>query len=116
MTEQLFVRLYLDEDVSVVLAAVLQARGYSALTTRDAGRLHHSDADQLDFAASHGLAIVTHNRSHFEALAAEYLAAGRSHPGIIIAVRRPASELARRLLRILETVTADELRDVVRYV
>jgi len=36
-------RLFLDEDVSVQLAAILRARGISVLTTRDADRLGSSD-------------------------------------------------------------------------
>lgn len=32
-----FIRLYLDEDVNVLIADLLKARGFDALTTRDAG-------------------------------------------------------------------------------
>lgn len=112
----LFIRLYLDEDVSVVLADVLRARGYEVQTARDAGARGLTDAAQLEFATKHGMAVFTHNRADFENLAAEYRAAARIHAGIIIAVRRSVPELARRLLVILDRDTADEIRDVVRYV
>ncbi|HSI36034.1 MAG: hypothetical protein ACAI43_22525 [Phycisphaerae bacterium] len=62
------------------------------------------------------MALLTHNRADFEALAADYLSTGRSHPGIIIAVRRTPQEIARRVLGILNDVTADEMVDQVRYV
>ena len=59
------------------------------------------------------MTIVTHNRPDYDALAREYVARGQHHTGIICAVRRPVPELARRLLQILDTVTADEMRDLV---
>ena len=38
----LFIRLYLDEDVNVLVADLLKARGFDAVTVRDARKLHHS--------------------------------------------------------------------------
>jgi hypothetical protein len=38
------------------------------------------------------------------------------HHGIILAVRRRPYEIARRLILILNQVTADEMRDQLRYV
>ena len=35
----LFIRLYLDEDVNVLVGDLLNARGFDALTVRDAGQL-----------------------------------------------------------------------------
>jgi predicted nuclease of predicted toxin-antitoxin system len=112
----LFIRLYLDEDVSVLVATLLRSRGHEVLTTRDAGRLGAPDPDQLAFAAAQGMAIVTHNRADYDALANKYAAAGCGHAGIVIAVRRSPQELARRLLQILDAVTADEMRDQTRYI
>jgi hypothetical protein len=57
-----------------------------------------------------------HNRADFEALAREYFAAGQAHAGIIIAIRRSPHELASRLLMILNQVTADEIRNQIRYI
>ena len=55
------------------------------------------------------MAILTHNRDDFAKLAHEYLAVGQSHCGIIIAVRRVPQEIARRLLVIMDDVTAEEM-------
>jgi hypothetical protein len=68
--------LYLDEDVSVVVAAILQARGFGVVTARDSGQLGRSDREQL-------------NRVDFENLHKESLKAAKAHSGIIIARRRP---------------------------
>ena len=62
------------------------------------------------------MAILTHNRVHFEKLAGEYLRSGRAHYGIIIAVRRTPHELVRRLLALMNDVTQDEFQNQLRYI
>ncbi len=64
-----FIRLYLDEDVSVLVGEMIRARGFDVLTTRDAGNLAASDAGQLTFSVRERRAFVTHNRVDFEKLA-----------------------------------------------
>jgi predicted nuclease of predicted toxin-antitoxin system len=58
----LFIKLYLDEDVDVLIADLVRARGFVATTTQEAGQIHASDSAQLAFAASQGRTIFTHNR------------------------------------------------------
>jgi len=41
---------------------------------------------------------------------------GRHHVGVIVAVRHPPCEVARRLLLLLNQTTADELLDQLRYI
>lgn len=43
----IFIRIYLDEDVNVLLADLLKARGFEAITTREAGQLSKTDEEQL---------------------------------------------------------------------
>lgn len=111
----LFIYLYLDEDVNVLVAALLRSRGFDLQTTRETGRLTSSDADQLSYAAAQSRALLTHNRADFEALHRAYVNSGQHQSGIILAVRRPPYDIARRLLSILDQVTADEMRDQLRY-
>lgn len=113
---RLFIELYLDEDVSVLVAGLLRARGFAVQTTREAGRASATDEEQLSYAASTGRALLTHNRDDFARLAQDYFAAGRVHHGIIVAVRRPPQEITRRLLIILNQTTADEMRGQLIYV
>jgi len=113
---RLFIELYLDEDVSVLVADLLRARGFHATTTQAAGRLGRSDAAQLAYATSQRQTFLTHNRADFEALASQYFTANQMHYGIIIAVRRPPRELVQRLLLILNQVTADEMENQIRYI
>jgi hypothetical protein len=108
---RLFIELHLDEDVSVLVARLVCSRGFVATTAHDQGLLGRSDAEQLAYAAGRQMTLLTHNRADFEALARDYLAAGQTHHGIIIAVRRTPHEITRRLLAILNQVTADEMEN-----
>jgi hypothetical protein len=113
---RLFIALYLDEDVDVLVARLVRARGFEVFATEDVGRKGAKDPEQLAYAAAGGYAIVTHNRRDFERLAREYGDATRHHTGIIIARRRLPFELAARLLDLLDLITADEMANQVLYI
>jgi predicted nuclease of predicted toxin-antitoxin system len=113
---RVFIRLYLDEDVNVLVADLLNARGFDALSVRDAGQLQASDAEQLAYAVKYQRALVTHNRGDFEELIQTYFDTGRKHYGVILAIRRSPQEIAQRLLVILNQVAADEMENQVRYI
>ena len=113
---KLFAEVYLDEDVSVLIATLLQARGFDAVTVRDEDMLGQSDSEQLEHAISLERCMVSHNRVHFEQLHREYLAGGRHHFGIVVAGRQSPYEVARRLAVLLNTLTADEFENQLFYV
>jgi hypothetical protein len=113
---QLFIHPYLDEDVSILVAKLIRSRAFDATACSESGMTGASDAQQLAFAAERRMTLVTHNRVDFEQLAKDYLVTGRHHNGNIIAVRRPANELATRLLTILNAVAADEMDDQLLYI
>ena len=106
---RIFIGLYLDEDVDVLIADLIKAHGFFATTTRDEDQLGSSDSDQLAYALSQQKTLLTHNRTDFEMLAQAYFESGQTHYGIIIAVRHPPHEVVRRLLLILNQVTFDEM-------
>jgi hypothetical protein len=97
MSKKIFIELYLDEDVSVLIAELIRARGFSAVTTVEAGNLGRNDLAQLKFAADNQRVFLTHNRVDFEKLAVEYFEQGHQHAGIIIAARRPPALVTSRL-------------------
>jgi hypothetical protein len=113
---RLFIDLYLDEDVNVLIGDLIRARGFRVTTTQAAGQIGTTDENQLAFATSQRKAILTHNRVHFESLALRYFEKKKAHSGIIIAVRRPPKELSRRILILLDSVTADEIENQIRYI
>jgi predicted nuclease of predicted toxin-antitoxin system len=112
----LFICLYLDEDVNVLIADLLRARGFDVIIVRDAKQLHATDAEQLAYAVNQARTLVTHNRTDFEELVQSYFDLGQMHYGVIFAVRRPPQEISKRLLAILNHVTADEMQNQVRYI
>lgn len=112
----LFIFLYLDEDVDVLVAQLIRARGFDVTTTRDENQLYNDDIFQLEYAISRRMTIVTHNRIHFEQLAEDCFETGKTHFGVIIATRNPPYEIARRLLIILNQVSAQEMVNQIRYI
>ena len=112
----MFISIYLDEDVDLLIAELVAARGFTATTARDEGQLRRSDAEQLDYAVARRLCMVTHNRRHFKELHDQYMAAGRTHAGIIIAFRKRPYIITDRLTHILQTITADEMRNQLLYI
>ena len=104
---RLLIELYLDEDINVLVADLIQAKGFSVTTVRDEGQLGKADAEQLAYGVALRKTLVTHNRVDFEQLVQEYFSERKTHYGIIFASRHPPQEIARRLLKILNKVTAD---------
>lgn len=113
---RLFIEIYLDEDVDVLIAELLRSHGFVALTARDAGMRGQGDDVHLEYAVAQSKAVLTHNRVDFENLAKDYVATGRTHYGIILAGRRSPYEVVRRLLILLDSVTADEMQNQLCYI
>ena len=95
---------------------MLRRRGFVAITAGDAGQLGRTDAEQLAYATQREMAMPTHNRDDFEQLARQYIDAGRNHSGILIAVRRRPHEIARRVVALLDQMTADEMDNQLLYI
>lgn len=78
-------RAILDEQLSPQIAVLLRKAGYDvdAVADRDdlAGR---SDRFILEVACREGRAVATNNIKDFRPLAAEWLAQGRVHAGLIL--------------------------------
>jgi predicted nuclease of predicted toxin-antitoxin system len=75
-------RLYADENFPQPAVEALRRLGHDVLTSREAAQagLAIPDFEVLEFAHSHGRAVLTHNRKHFRNLHK----AGSPHSGIII--------------------------------
>lgn len=116
MNGDVFIKLYLDEDVDVTVGDIVRTQGFEVFTTTQLSRKGKSDAEQLEFAVSRKWTIVTNNRLDYENLATEYFEMGKTHYGIIMAVRRPPNEIAARLLGILNNFTVDEIINQIHYI
>ncbi len=106
---RLLIDLYIDENVSDLIARIFIERGYDVISAKMAGMLGASDERQLACAVSQKREIVTHNRDDYSKLHQEYVNQHRLHYGIIISkVRRPM-DVANRLQKTLDQFTADEM-------
>ena len=56
---RLFIDLYLDEDVDVLVADLVQARGFAVSTTQEAGQIGNNDTEQLAYAVSQHKTLLT---------------------------------------------------------
>lgn len=75
-------RLYANENFPFLVVAELRRLGHDVTTVRETGKANRSTPDHeiLEFAVSHGRAMLTLNRKHFIALHA--LRTG--HAGIVV--------------------------------
>lgn len=110
------IRLYLDEDAQrTSLVRALCARRVDVLTANEAGKVGISDAEQLAFAASQKRTVFTFNRGDFAKLHAEYLQHGPDHAGIIVSDQLEISVVIRRLLRLLDSRKAVDMRNWLEF-
>ena len=77
-------KLYLDENVSSVIAALLRKHGIDSTSAQEVGKVQLDDRAQLAYAAQEGRAIVTANVIDFIELAHEAVATNREHAGILL--------------------------------
>jgi hypothetical protein len=109
-------RVYLDEDVDVLLAPLLAAHGIDCLTSLAANKLRQSDEEQLQSALLETRVLITHNRTDFENLAVAWWGQQRDHAGIILAIRRADTyDLARHVLPVLRLYDQAGWRNNVLY-
>ena len=111
-------RLLLDEMYPPALAEVLRASGHDAHTVVEAGLAGRPDTDVLAAAVAAGDVLLTENVADFARLAADHLAAGGHHPGVLVAL---SSRFSRRragigvLVSAVRSVIDDQLQDRLVY-
>lgn len=77
-------KLLLDEQISGKVAKLLRDHGYDVIaTTADPSLRGLSDPDLFEVAQQQKRALVTYNRSDFEAIIREYAQANREHSGLV---------------------------------
>lgn len=108
-------KLHLNEHLSPRLAEQLREYGFDVTSTVELGMVEADDDEQLAYAAQEQRAIVTFNHKDFAPRHDQYLANGKDHWGIILSTEENPSVLRHRLLRLLNTLTAEELKNQVRW-
>ena len=116
--EGLSILIYLDHNVDPLLAKDARKAGYDAVAAVEVGNAALEDVDQLAWATSRSRCILTHDYDDFPKLATDWFHQGRDHAGIILCRQPPDiayGEMLRRLLRLLDTLTADEMVNRVEW-
>ncbi len=108
-------RLHLNEHLSWHLAAQLRKYKFDVTSTIELGMAEEDDDEQLAFAVSQQRAIVSINHKHFAPLHERYIAEGKEHWGIILSTEESIPVLRRRLLSLLNSVSAEELKNQIRW-
>jgi hypothetical protein len=109
-------RVYLDEDVDVLLANLLAFHGLDCLTAVQQKHLGWSDEAHLQYATHESRVLITHNRVHFEELAVTWWRKQQEHGGIVLAIRRADTyELLRHVLPVLALYDQSGWRNSVLY-
>lgn len=114
------IKLLIDEDVSKgpKLAAALRRRGFDAVAVQEIGRMNVPDEELLNYAALEGRVLLSCNIKDFVRIAVDWYGSGREHASIVISEQFSGNrfgEILRRVLSLLNSVDAEEIRNTVRF-
>jgi len=112
------IRLYFDEDsMRRSLVRALRARGVDVITALDAEMIERKDVEHLDYATQQGRILFTFNAGDFYRLHIDYMAHDKPHAGIILMrqQRYSVGEQMRRLLRLIASKSAEEMKNWVEF-
>ena len=112
---RLRLKLLLDEHIWPGLIEVLEPLGYDLQHVVQAGLRSAADEALLTFAARENRVVLTNNYSDFAWLVAKWYAAGRAHAGVILTQQLPRSELIRQVRQLLESASAEDVRNTCRW-
>ena len=111
-------RLYLDEDsMRGSLVFGLRARNVDVLTALEAEMINREDEDHLAAASASERVLYTFNVADYCVLHQAWISQQRGHAGIIVGVQQRYStgEELRRLMRLIGSHTAEEMRDRIEF-
>src|SRR3989304_3949285 len=106
---RLYIAVYADADINGYMVRELQRRKVDIEYARQIGHDDWDDDAQLEYAVSAKRSFLTHNIKHFEPLYQKWWTENRLHYGIIVSPQFEIGEMVRRLLKLLDSVTAEEM-------
>lgn len=108
-------KLHLNENLSPSLAIQLRKHGIDVTSSHEENLLTEPDDRQLPFAVSQQRAIVTFNIADFIDLHNQYMTETKEHYGIILSTEVPLGVLFNRLLRLLNSISVNEMKNQIRW-
>lgn len=108
-------KLLLDEHIWEGLAAALREKGYDVVHLNQTEYRGMDDEPLLALAAAESRALLTNNHRDFVPLARTWFETGREHAGIVLSIQLPPGELLRQTIKLLDSLTANELANTVRW-
>lgn len=108
-------KLLLDEHIWAYLAKILREQGFDVTHVCEVGLVATPDSEILQYAVENNQAVVTFNVRDFIPLGIQYFEDGKEHFGIVVSDEIPQGELQRRVTNLLENITADELKNTIRF-
>lgn len=108
-------RLLLDEHIWAYLAKILREQGFDVTHVTEVDLAATPDNRIMQYAASNHMAVVTFNIRDYVPLSIQYFEDGKEHYGIVVSKELSRGELQKRVTKLLESVTAEELMNAVRY-
>ena len=108
-------KLLLDEHIWAYLAKFLREQGFDVVHVNEVDLAAAPDEKVVAHAVGEHRAVVTFNIKHYVPLAIKYVEDGKEHYGVVVSKQLSQGELQRRVTKLLESVTAEELMNAVRY-
>ena len=108
-------KLLLDEHIWAYLAKILREQGFDVIHANEVDLIATPDDKIMAYAVGEHRAIVTFNIKDYIPLAIQYVEDGKEHYGVVVSKELSHGELKRRVIKLLENVTAEELMNAVRY-
>lgn len=105
----------MDEHIWVSLAKILRDQGFDVYHVTEVGLEQTPDPFILQRAVENHQAVVTFNIKDFIPLSIEYFEDGNEHYGIVVSDQVPQGELQKRVTNLLNSITAEQLKNTVRY-
>jgi predicted nuclease of predicted toxin-antitoxin system len=108
-------KLYLNENISWRVARSLREYGYDVISSHEAKMDQSNDPEQFSYAIKQKRAVVTNNFRDFIVLDEIYNHQGKIHYGIIFTTKYTLSTLIKRLKKLLQTVSEEEMINQIRW-
>ena len=108
-------KLLLDEHIWAYLAKLLREERFDVIHINEVNLTGTPDDELMAYAVGEHRAVVTFNIKDFIPLAIQCYEDGKEHYGIVLSNQLSRGELQKRVIKLLKSVTAEELINSVRY-